>query len=277
MLYFRVLAHKGLNIRSFSAWFPSSVKNMKKFPLILLFGFCAAASLLADDQLLNVQKILKDRGFFYGTVNGAPGADTTAAIRRYQIRNGLAVTGTLTPETLESLKLKPARQPNAATAQRVEQPAEQSEQYDDQRRESVPMPWVRDPVYSALFARTPYEIAPLEVQEIILRRAQMLLQREGLYYDRIDGSPGPVTTRAVVGFQAKYDLPRTGRMDMYVLKEMRLLPGEANSPFHYLPTAPGPAYTFSDFYGGIRVTPSRNRASVHRYYREEVRRNHWDY
>ena len=53
----------------------------------------------ADDALKRVQQSLHDQGFYYGSVDGAPGDETTQAIRRYQIRNGLQVTGQLNDET----------------------------------------------------------------------------------------------------------------------------------------------------------------------------------
>src|SRR4029434_5777200 len=42
-------------------------------------------------------------GFYYGEVTGEKDTDTTAAIRRYQIRNGLQITGDLNEETLKAL------------------------------------------------------------------------------------------------------------------------------------------------------------------------------
>jgi peptidoglycan hydrolase-like protein with peptidoglycan-binding domain len=71
--------------------------------------FCALATLAlavsatADDQLRNVQTELKNLGFYYGEVNGQNSAEMAFAIRRYQIRNGLEVTGTLSQETLAAL------------------------------------------------------------------------------------------------------------------------------------------------------------------------------
>ncbi len=53
----------------------------------------------ADDTLKRVQQSLRDQGFYYGTIDGSPGDETTQAIRRYQIRNGLQVSGQLTDET----------------------------------------------------------------------------------------------------------------------------------------------------------------------------------
>jgi len=42
-----------------------------------------------------VQQALKDQGFYYGEINGETNANLSAAIRRYQIRNGLQVNGEL--------------------------------------------------------------------------------------------------------------------------------------------------------------------------------------
>jgi len=69
--------------------------------LTLLGAIVIAAR--ADNLTQNVQQALKDEGFYYGEVTGTKDADTTAAIRRYQIRNGLQITGEINDETLKSL------------------------------------------------------------------------------------------------------------------------------------------------------------------------------
>ena len=58
----------------------------------------------------SVQQALKDQGFYYGEVSGEMNANLTAAIRRYQIRNGLQVSGELNNETLKSLGIDLLRQ-----------------------------------------------------------------------------------------------------------------------------------------------------------------------
>src|SRR4030095_12623785 len=65
----------------------------------------AASTMLtrADQLVESVQQVLKDQGFYYGEVTGEMNANVTAAIRRYQIRNGLQVSGELNSETLQSL------------------------------------------------------------------------------------------------------------------------------------------------------------------------------
>src|SRR4051812_47220654 len=57
----------------------------------------------ADAPTQQAQQALKEQGFYYGEVTGQKDADTTAAIRRFQIRSGLQVTGELNEETLHAL------------------------------------------------------------------------------------------------------------------------------------------------------------------------------
>src|SRR6266436_3566687 len=66
--------------------------------------FLGSVMLLRADQMTeSVQQALKDQGFYYGEITGLMNANLIAAIRRYQIRNGLQVNGDLNGETLQSL------------------------------------------------------------------------------------------------------------------------------------------------------------------------------
>jgi peptidoglycan hydrolase-like protein with peptidoglycan-binding domain len=69
--------------------------------------FCSllltVSSVYATDQLRNVQTELKNQGFFYGEIDGKPSAELNAAIRRYQIRNGMEISGELVEPTLKAL------------------------------------------------------------------------------------------------------------------------------------------------------------------------------
>ena len=83
--------------------------------LLVPFLCLLAAPLRADEPTRALQSELKAQGFYYGEIDGASGPALGAAIKRYQIRNGLEVTGTATPETMQSLNLgnspKPANAP----------------------------------------------------------------------------------------------------------------------------------------------------------------------
>ncbi|HEX8678501.1 MAG TPA: peptidoglycan-binding domain-containing protein, partial [Chthoniobacterales bacterium] len=81
---------------------------MKRFILLLATIFALVSSARADALITSVQQKLKEQGFYYGEITGQKDADTTAAIRRFQIRNGLQITGELSAETQKSLGLKGA-------------------------------------------------------------------------------------------------------------------------------------------------------------------------
>src|SRR5215210_4524978 len=77
---------------------------MKASALICLGLLLLGSGLAQADPLTaSIQQTLKDQGFYYGEITGQKDADTTAAIRRYQIRNGLQITGELNAETQKSL------------------------------------------------------------------------------------------------------------------------------------------------------------------------------
>jgi peptidoglycan hydrolase-like protein with peptidoglycan-binding domain len=78
---------------------------MKRTILQLVVALCVAGSMRADQTIQSVQQALADQGFYYGNVAGEKSAETTAAVRRYQIRNGLQVTGEINSETVRSLNV----------------------------------------------------------------------------------------------------------------------------------------------------------------------------
>src|SRR2546426_3692686 len=148
---------------------------------ILLFGM--GASLRADEAIASVQRALKNQGFYYGEITGRKDADTTAAIRRYQIRNGLKITGELDTETQRSLWMggaesarttaTPARSPSDETSDlgdnsssaRAGPAAPPPVQTDHSERAPFPpgyAPGARGPQpgVSGVFDGTPYDVAP---------------------------------------------------------------------------------------------------------------------
>ena len=83
---------------------------------IAVLIFIGSTMLMRADQLVErVQQALKDQGFYYGEVSGEMNANVTAAIRRYQIRNGLQVSGELNSETLKSLGIDSSASARPAT------------------------------------------------------------------------------------------------------------------------------------------------------------------
>ncbi len=82
---------------------PSMKRLLFAVTLGLLVCVGGAGKVCADEALRRVQQSLHDQGFYYGPIDGTPGDETTHAINRYQIRNGLAVTGQLNDETVRAI------------------------------------------------------------------------------------------------------------------------------------------------------------------------------
>jgi peptidoglycan hydrolase-like protein with peptidoglycan-binding domain len=73
------------------------------FICLLAIALPGISSLRADDTIRAVQTRLKAGGFYFGEINGRNDGDTTAAITRYQIRNGLQISGKLDAATRQGL------------------------------------------------------------------------------------------------------------------------------------------------------------------------------
>jgi peptidoglycan hydrolase-like protein with peptidoglycan-binding domain len=231
----------------------------RKLLAIALLLLTAWSTALADPAIESAQQKLKDGGFYYGEINGKKDADTTAAIRRYQIRNGLQITGELNAETQRSLgsSSKPATTPAPRPATSPPPPPantpgppppEFSEDEEHPAPRTTPVP--RSPPFeddededeemleqppdqpqpspriesSGLFQDTPYESAPPHVQQDVVSRAQLILLRQGYYRDEIDGVYGPAMNFALRNYQARLGLAPNGRLDVETLAALSLLP-----------------------------------------------------
>jgi peptidoglycan hydrolase-like protein with peptidoglycan-binding domain len=214
-----------------------------KVAALIVLG--SVALIRADQKIERVQQALKDQGFYYGEITGEANANLTAAIRRYQIRNGLQVNGELNGETLNSLGIdssapaRPAaktapspspglpdlRDQSSGQAAPVTPPAVQPFANAPQDRQIYPsnpvMPG-RSP--GGLLAGTPYEAAPPDVQHNVVVSAQIALARRGLYRSEIDGAYGSAMELSLRAYQARTRLPITGRLDLDTLAALRLLP-----------------------------------------------------
>ena len=214
--------------------------------------------LMRADQLVeSVQQALKEEGFYYGEVNGDVNANLTAAIRRYQIRNGLQVTGELNDETLRSLRIKSSGSSRPTTKAPSPTPgpdAAPSESPSDETETASPAPPVQpfnngpqgqqvfpstpiSPPNSTgtVFSDTPFAAAPPGVQRNVIVSAQIALARYGLYREQIDGAYGPAMELSLRAYQARMNLPVTGRLDLETLAALRLLPGSRQrfyNPYH---------------------------------------------
>ena len=209
---------------------------------VVALVFLGSVALVRGDQMIErVQQALKDQGFYYGEITGDTNANLTAAIRRYQIRNGLDVSGELNSETIRSLginssasgqpavRTSPSPSPSPADLQEESagvaavpgQPFSNQPQ-DRQLYPSAPVTPAAAP--DAPFAGTPYEAAPPNVQRNLVLSAQIALARRGLYRSEIDGMYRPAVEFSLRAYQARTGLPVTGRLDLQTLAALELLP-----------------------------------------------------
>jgi len=226
----------------------------------------SVALVRADQTIESVQQALKDQGFYYGEITGEANANLTAAIRRYQIRNGLQVDGELNSETLHSLGIDSSRaaagrpaakttpSPSPALPDLRDQssgeaasgtpPIVQPFGNVPQDRQIYPGNPVAPGTSPGLFVGTPYEAAPPYVQRNVVASAQIALARRGLYRAEIDGVYGSAMELSLRAYQARTRLPVTGRLDLETLAALRLLPRPREPVYDPLrrrmPPRPGP-------------------------------------
>jgi len=226
----------------------------------------SVALVRADQTIESVQQALKDQGFYYGEITGEANANLTAAIRRYQIRNGLQVDGELNSETLHSLGIdssraaagRPAAKTTPSPSPALPDLRDQSSGEAASGTPPIVQPFGNVPqdrqIYPAnpvapgtspgLFVGTPYEAAPPYVQRNVVVSAQIALARRGLYRAEIDGVYGPAMELSLRAYQARTRLPVTGRLDLETLAALRLLPRPREPVYDPLrrrmPPRPGP-------------------------------------
>lgn len=233
----------------------------RKLLLTALFLVALICPARADQMVESVQQKLKDQGFYYGEITGKKDTDTTAAIRRYQIRNGLQITGEINAETQRSLGLtakpaatpppRPANTPVPQTEDLRQEPREppsnrtvprpppegpeDSEELEDEDDDNAPNyePAPREPRLESrgILDGTPFEAAPPPVQRDVIASAQSALLRLGYYRDEIDGVYGPGMNFALRNYQARLGLAPTGRLDVETLASLSLLPEQRRRPF----------------------------------------------
>ena len=217
---------------------------MKTLPA-LFAALLLATPAFAGPSLGDAQAALKTQGFYFGEVTGQEDTETTAAMRRFQIRNGLQVTGKLNAETLTALGLAETSEPAPAkpapvpAQQNPPPPAEEARPVQPappkRIREPMPedvgnvpppraVPGAEQDGFSTFYRGTPYSNAPREVQTSTLRKAQSLLARRGVYRGDADGTPGPSTSDALFTYQEQRHLKPTGRLDLSTLADLDLLP-----------------------------------------------------
>ena len=215
---------------------------MKRIFAVAILATVLGLDALGDTAIQQAQETLKEQGYYYGQITGEKNADTVAAIRRFQIRNGLQVTGDLNEETLRALNSNTAASVQTATpAPRPNESRAAAEAGDDLRSEppqqagpTIPRAVKPGEIYASppaqmrsdVFADTPYATAPPQLHRQILLGVETSLRRRGLYRGELDGVFGPELEFSLRDYQTRVGLLSTGRLDMDTLASLQLLPGQ---------------------------------------------------
>jgi peptidoglycan hydrolase-like protein with peptidoglycan-binding domain len=222
---------------------------MKRTIVYFVVVLCVIGSVSADQTVQSVQQALKDQGFYYGNVTGDKSAETTAAVRRYQIRNGLQVTGEMDPQTLRSLNVNSN---SPASSQSTSKPAvaqsnsvrpDDSSQLGQNALPSSPSEPDRRVEVNPTFPGALYQSTPTRMnRRMVIAEVQRQLISRGYYQGRIDGSYGRRTAFALRAFQFGSGLPPTGHLDTSTLNALGLsnenLASLQPAPRHYETWAP---------------------------------------
>ena len=191
---------------------------------------CIAGFAHADETVRSVQQSLKDQGLYYGNITGDKSAETSAAIRRYQIRSGLKVTGEVDSETLRSLNVysnSASAQPasKSAVTQAKSVPSDQSSRIG---QNSSPQPFAEpdrqpEPKPNQVLPGAPNQPVPPQISKrMAFSEVQRQLISRGYYRGHIDGKYGRGTAFALRAFQSSTGLPPTGHLDMSTLNALGL-------------------------------------------------------
>ena len=214
---------------------------MKRSLLIILATLCGAALLHADQTIRSLQQTLKQQGVYYGKVTGENNAETTAAIRRYQIRKGLKITGNINQETLSSLKSNSnsvAATSRSGSKPAATQPNSVVSNTSSTVSEASPTPASGEPARAVetnpSYAASFYQSAPPQMNRRIIAGAQYQLMRRGYYRARVDGTYGPQTAFALRAFQSRAGLVPTGHLDTQTLDAL----GLSDTSLAYVAPAP---------------------------------------
>ena len=211
---------------------------MERTILYFVVALCVIGSASADQTVQSVQQALKDQGFYYGNVTGENSAETNAAVRRYQIRNGLQVTGQTNPETLRSLNVnsnsaaspQPTSKPivvqqNTNTVRPVETP-----HLDHNSVQPPPSAPDHQPEMNPGLSNAGVEPTPTRMnRRMVLAEVQQQLISRGYYQGRADGRHGRRTALALREFQLSSGLPPTGHLDPSTVNALGLSNGNMAS------------------------------------------------
>jgi len=183
--------------------FPNTVSSEPETTINIVRQPPAQPAAKPDPLVQQVQGILKDIGFYDGTVDGLSGPATRKAIQAYQLKVGLPASGDIDNALLDQLG---ARQTTAAIPHPAPRPADGA---PAAAGKPAPIP-----------ASAPANGAT-DAPDARIVKIQAGLKAFGNDDMQLDGKVGARTKAAIKEFQALFGLPETGEPDEAVYVKMR--------------------------------------------------------
>ncbi|MBW3098645.1 peptidoglycan-binding domain-containing protein [Pseudohoeflea coraliihabitans] len=162
---------------------------------------------VADPLLVDIQTHLKRKGFYGGKVDGLIGPMSVAAIRNWQKKAGLEITGAPSALVLESLQLGGRPEP---LVRRNDPPVVVPAK--------APQPSTRPATPPA--ASPQVAAAPTQAGDELVARIQSGLSNIAYADIAVDGVAGERTRQAIQAFEKHYRLPVTGEANSAVLEKL---------------------------------------------------------
>lgn len=177
-----------------------------------------------------VQYRLKEDGFYKGEVDGLSGASTRAAIRAYELASNTEPAGQLSPALLLTL-FNTGLNNVTADPENLSQEEIPTDSIEDVTEDGTkPVSEEEDSELKA-DSNKQEEQFRASVNAFDLSHAkssedtaltQLQLAFLGFYTGKVDGVPGPGTTRAVTAFQKHFSLPPSGKLDNRTLAALEV-------------------------------------------------------
>lgn len=172
----------------------------------------AAAQPAPRPEVRETQQQLKSLGLYDGPVDGVWGAETQAAVERYQSQRGLSATGRVDEPTRNSLREASAGRAGMASNQDRMAATAPGTTGAGAPGTTAAAPRAPD-IAPAAGPGTAAAIAPRNLSAANVRAIQSRLADEGYYRAGLDGVWGPKSRDALVNFQTQKQLRADGLMD----------------------------------------------------------------
>jgi peptidoglycan hydrolase-like protein with peptidoglycan-binding domain len=174
----------------------------------------------AQAAVRHLQQQLKDDGFYTGKVDGLYGPKTQAAIKQFQRKHNLAVTGRLDRETRDKMGITSRMEARRMRRSRTGEASRMGVGHTGQAGRMSPSR------QSGEANRMTNENMSGTPSSATIQSAQRQLQQSGFYHGSIDGNMSPDTHSAIRQFQQQNNLPVNGNLDQNTLNKLGVNPGQ---------------------------------------------------